>query len=362
MWLRVLGPVQVWDGSAWRRPPRPQLRLLLACLALSAGRVVPVDDLIDVLWEERPPPSARASLQVLVVRLRKTLAGLPGCSLERYGDGYQLLAAPDRVDVHRFRSLVSSARKAPDGGDAIEVFGQALALWRGPALADVPGTARVEAIRAGLAEEQLSAVQDRFSGLLAAGRDGQAAEEIPLVLAGHPLTERLAGLLMIAWYRCGRQADALRVFRDLRARLAGEPWSRGGNCSACISGFFLGIRRWLRQGASPGCCAAARRPPRLTAWAGTPGSGRCGHRRPRMRWDGPAAGRVPTGQKRQATVNWAAARATGWINRSLLVTRACSPRRAAGTPAGQAWERRLGPWCPDSCQRFRRISPAGSGS
>jgi DNA-binding SARP family transcriptional activator/tetratricopeptide (TPR) repeat protein len=222
MWLRVLGPVQVWDGSAWRRPPRPQLRLLLACLALSAGRVVPVDDLIDVLWEERPPPSARASLQVLVVRLRKTLAGLPGCSLERYGDGYQLLAAPDRVDVHRFRSLVSSARKAPDGGDAIEVFGQALALWRGPALADVPGTARVEAIRAGLAEEQLSAVQDRFSGLLAAGRDGQAAEEIPLVLAGHPLTERLAGLLMIAWYRCGRQADALRVFRDLRARLAGE--------------------------------------------------------------------------------------------------------------------------------------------
>jgi DNA-binding SARP family transcriptional activator/tetratricopeptide (TPR) repeat protein len=222
MWLRVLGPVQVRDGAAWVRPPGPQLRLLLACLALPAGQVVAVDDLIDVLWEERPPPSARASLQILVVRLRKTLAGLPGCAVERYGEGYRLRAAPDKVDVHRFRSLVSSARDARDDDHAIDAFGRALALWRGPALADVPGTARVEAIRAGLAEEHLSAVQDQFGCLLAAGRAGQAAAEIPPVLASHPLAERLAGLLMIAWYRCGRRADALRVFRDLRGRLAGE--------------------------------------------------------------------------------------------------------------------------------------------
>jgi DNA-binding SARP family transcriptional activator len=71
MWLRVLGPVQVWDGAAWFRPPGPQLRLLLACLALPAGQAVPVDDLIGQLWEERPPPSARASLQILVARLRQ---------------------------------------------------------------------------------------------------------------------------------------------------------------------------------------------------------------------------------------------------------------------------------------------------
>jgi DNA-binding SARP family transcriptional activator/tetratricopeptide (TPR) repeat protein/transcriptional regulator with XRE-family HTH domain len=222
MWLRVLGPVQVRDGDAWLRPPGPQLRLLLARLALSAGQVVPVDDLIDVLWVQRPPPSARASLQILVAGLRKALAGLPGCALERYGDGYQLRAVPDKVDVHRFRSLVSSARAAPDEHHAIDAFDQALALWRGPALADVPGTVRVEAIRAGLAEEHLSAVQDRFGCLLAAGRDQEAADGLPLVLAGHPLAERLAGMLMIAWYRCGRQADALRVFRDLRGRLAGE--------------------------------------------------------------------------------------------------------------------------------------------
>ncbi len=222
MWLRMLGPVQVWDGAAWFRPPRPQLRLLLACLALAAGRVVPVDDLIDVIWEERPPPSARASLQILVVRLRKALVGLPGCALERYGEGYRLLAIPDRVDVHRFRSLMHSARDARDENRAIDEFGQALALWRGPALADVPATAAVEAIRAGLAQEHLSAVQDRFGCLLTVGRDGQAAAEIPPVLASHPLAERLVGMLMIAWYRCGRQADALRLFRDLRGRLAGE--------------------------------------------------------------------------------------------------------------------------------------------
>jgi DNA-binding SARP family transcriptional activator/tetratricopeptide (TPR) repeat protein len=222
LWLRVLGPVEVWDGGAWLKPPGPQLRLLLACLALSAGQVVTVDDLIDVLWEDRLPRSARASLQILVVRLRKSLAVLPGCALDRYGDGYRLRVVPDRVDVHRFRSLVSSAREARDDDHAIGAFDRALALWRGPALADVPGTARVEAIRAGLAEEQLSAVQDRFGCLLAAGRDGQAAGEIPLLLARHPLAEWLAGLLMLAWYRCGRQADALQVFRDLRGRLASE--------------------------------------------------------------------------------------------------------------------------------------------
>jgi len=225
MWLRILGPVQVWDGAAWFRPPRPQLRLLLASLALSAGRVVPADDLIDMIWEERPPPSARASLQILVVRLRQALVGLPGCALERYGEGYRLLAIPDKVDVHRFRSLMRSAWEARDARDesrAIDAFGQALALWKGPALADVPGTAAVEAIRAALAQEHLSAVQDRFGCLLAAGRYGQAAAEIPAVLARHPLAERLAGMLMIAWYRCGRQADALRLFRDLRGRLAGE--------------------------------------------------------------------------------------------------------------------------------------------
>ena len=222
VWLRVLGPVGIEDGDARRRPPGPQLRLLLAFLALAAGQAVPVGDLVDVLWEDRPPPSARASLQILVARLRKALAVVPGCRLDRCGDAYRLQAGPDQVDVYRFRSLVAAARQAGSDDDAVALLGQALSLWRGPALADVPGTPRVEAIRAGLAEEHLSAVQDRYGCLLAAGRDTEAAAEIPLMLARHPLAERLAGMLMVAWYRCGRQADALQVFRDVRGRLIGE--------------------------------------------------------------------------------------------------------------------------------------------
>jgi DNA-binding SARP family transcriptional activator len=220
--LRILGPVEIRGRDTSPRLPGPQLRLLLGVFALSAGQVVPAGDLVDALWEDRPPQSARASLQILTTRLRKALADIADCAIERHGDGYRLRVDRDLVDVHRFRSLVQSAHSATDHEDAAALLGQALVLWRGPALADVPATTVVETIRAGLAEEQLSAVQDRFQHLLAAGHDAEAAAEIPLLLGRYPLAERLAGMLMLAWYRRGRQADALQVFRDLRARLAGE--------------------------------------------------------------------------------------------------------------------------------------------
>jgi DNA-binding SARP family transcriptional activator/tetratricopeptide (TPR) repeat protein len=221
VWLRLLGPVEIRNGrGGWLRPRGPQLRATLASLGLSAGRVVPLDDLVDALWEDQSPRSARASVQILVARLRKALREVPDCKVDRYGDGYLLHVGLDGVDVHRFRSLVKAARQATSHQEAISKLGRALTLWRGPALADVSATPRVEAIRAGLAEEQLSAAEDRFGHLLAAGRHTEAAEEIPLMLAAHPLAERLAGLLMLAWYRCGRQADALGVYRNMRGRLA----------------------------------------------------------------------------------------------------------------------------------------------
>jgi DNA-binding SARP family transcriptional activator/tetratricopeptide (TPR) repeat protein len=203
--------------------------VLLAFLALSAGQVTPAGDLVDVLWEDRAPPSARASLQILIVRLRKALAEVPDCVIERYGEGYQLDFSPRLVDVHAFRSMVAVARDARDDQHAIAVLGQALALWRGPAVADVPGTMRVESIRSGLTEEHLSAVQDRFGRLLAVGRDTEVAAEIPPMLARYPLAERLAGMLMTAWYRGGRQAEAVHAFRDLRHRLIRELGVEPGN-------------------------------------------------------------------------------------------------------------------------------------
>jgi DNA-binding SARP family transcriptional activator len=126
------------------------------------------------------------------------------------------------MDMRRFRSLVRTARAAADNGAALELLDQALALWRGPALADVPATAKIEAIRAGLAAERLSAMQDRVSAMVELGRDREAAEELTGLLAANPLAEQLAALLMVASCRSGRKAEALQVFRDMRERLAGE--------------------------------------------------------------------------------------------------------------------------------------------
>jgi DNA-binding SARP family transcriptional activator/tetratricopeptide (TPR) repeat protein len=219
--VRVLGPVEVRAADGWLAGP-PQQRLVLVVLALQAGQVVPVGDLVDAVWEDKPPRSAQASVQVLITGLRRVLRALPGAGVERCGDGYRLRIAPGEVDARRFRSLVRTARKAGDSRATVAAFDQALALWRGPALADVPGTAKIEAIRAGLTAERLSAMQDRVSAMLDLGRDREAAEELAGLLAANPLSERLAGMLMVASCRSGRKADALQVFRDMRGRLSSE--------------------------------------------------------------------------------------------------------------------------------------------
>jgi DNA-binding SARP family transcriptional activator len=163
--------------------------LLLSHLALQVGRIIPVGELIDAIWPDAPPASARASIQVMITRLRQLLAGLPGGTVERRGDGYRLVIAPCSTDLEQFRALARAARDAPDAIAAISAFDQALALWRGPALADVPDTARIEAMRFALAEERLSAMQDRISALLDIGREGQAADELAGLLAVNPMAD-----------------------------------------------------------------------------------------------------------------------------------------------------------------------------
>jgi DNA-binding SARP family transcriptional activator/tetratricopeptide (TPR) repeat protein len=275
--LRLLGPVEVLTSGAWLAPEKPQQRLVMALLALRAGQVVPVDELIDGVWDDDPPRSARASLQALITRLRQMLAGVPGCQLDRCGDGYRLLLEARRVDVHEFRWLARSGRDCADRRAAIASFDRALTLWRGPALADVPETAAVEAIRSMLAEEQLAAVQDRIGGLLACGMEQEAAAELPGVLARHPMAERLAGMLMVALYRRGQRAGALRVFRDIRARLAGELGVEPGPELQEVH------RRILAGDAALAVSATRRGAARMPAGAGVPltaGAAEAGDRPP----------------------------------------------------------------------------------
>lgn len=219
--LRVLGPVRVRAGDAWLAPATAQLRLLTGLLALQAGHVVPVDELIDEIWDDEPPRSARASLQSLVTRLRHLLEQGPGAALARCGDGYRLELNSDRIDVGKFRSLGRAARAA-DGRGAIALFDAALALWDGPVLADAADTRPAKAIRQGLDRELMSVVQDRLACLLASGRLSDAAAELPTAVARYPLNERLAGLLMVSLYQSGQRADALRAFRQIRRRLVTE--------------------------------------------------------------------------------------------------------------------------------------------
>ncbi len=220
--LRILGPVEAWADGRWVSPGSPQQRLLLAVLALRPGQVVPISQLIDAVWGAGPPRSGRNGIQVLVTNLRKAVAHRPGMALARCGEGYRLDADPGAIDAARFRHLVEAARGTDDAESAIGLLDAALALWRGPALADAADTLRAAQLRSGLDEERLAAMEDRAAALLRGGRPQEAAAQLTGLVADYPLRERLAELLMLALYRCGRQAEALAIFRDTRRRLVAE--------------------------------------------------------------------------------------------------------------------------------------------
>ncbi len=206
---------------------RAQQRCVLALLAINAGRAVPVSTLVDRLWGDQPPPSAVHSLHAHVSRLRQVLAQADSTTgLHRAGDGYRLDIRPDHVDLHRARRLVSEARAVPaTAGDRdqqmLRRLRAATTLWRGTPLAGLTGDWPRQA-RGALMEERLSTFIERFRIELRLGGHDVAVAPLTALLADHPLAEALAGLKMLALYRCGRQADALDVYRQLRARVVAE--------------------------------------------------------------------------------------------------------------------------------------------
>lgn len=222
MEFRILGPVEVkLDGSVVALGGRKQ-RALLALLLLHANEVVSRDRLIEALWGERPPPSVHQSLDSYVSRLRGALGQE---RLVRRPPGYVLVVDPDELDLARFEALVAAGRDARahgDAADASSTLRDALALWRGHALADIlyEPFATVEAER--LEERRLAALEERIDADLAAGQGRELVPELEALVQAHPLRERLLGQLMLALYRGGRHGDALAVLQSARQHLAGE--------------------------------------------------------------------------------------------------------------------------------------------
>ncbi|RSM50068.1 tetratricopeptide repeat protein [Amycolatopsis balhimycina DSM 5908] len=219
MEFRLLGTIEAHqDGKPVELGPVRQ-RSVLAALLADANRMVPVDQLIDRVWAESPPLRARDTLYSYLSRLRGLLAG-GGLEIERLGGGYLPRVDPDAVDLHRFRRLVAEAREAEDEEAAV-LFAQALALWRGEALADV-GTEWADELRRDLRAEQWAAELDHADLRLRLRRHAELLAELTAWTRDHPLDERLAGQVVLALYRCGRQADALDHYEQLRRRLVRE--------------------------------------------------------------------------------------------------------------------------------------------
>ncbi len=223
MQIALLGELEVLDDhQAAVAITGAKLRTLLAVLALHAGRAVSAEQLVDALWGEEPPAAARNGLQGLVSKLRRAL----GSSLVTMrGAGYVLEVPPEAVDVHRFEQLVGAGRAAAAGGNpegAIELLAEADSLWRGDALAEFAYEEFAAPHVSRLVELRLAAVEERLDIELQLGGHRGAIGELEAMVAAHPLRERPRGLLMIALYRAGRQADALRTFQEGRHILGEE--------------------------------------------------------------------------------------------------------------------------------------------
>ena len=219
--VRLLGPTEVAREGAPVALGGPKPRALLAALALEAGRVVSVDQLVEALWPGDPPETAAHAVQVYVSQLRKAL----GHVIATRASGYGLELEPERIDLHRFSRLAQEGRAALEGGDSASAEGalrDALALWRGPALADFLYEPFAQAEIARLEELRTVVLEERIDADLALGRHAELVSELEALVRAQPLRERPRAQLMLALYRSGRQADALAAYRAARETLVDQ--------------------------------------------------------------------------------------------------------------------------------------------
>ncbi|WP_460069858.1 ATP-binding protein [Streptomyces sp. YKOK-I1] len=238
----ILGPLELrTDDGTPLDPGGPRPRALLTLLLLDADRGVSLERLAEGLYGAEPPAGAANALQSQVSRLRRRLA--PHTGIEATATVYRLTAAPDAVDLHRFERLAREGRTRLTAGDhtgAAALLREALSLWRGPALPDLPDA---HAERARVEELRLAAVQDRVEADLALGGGPELVAEVRALLAAQPLSERLYGLLMRALHADGRPAEALAVYEEARRTLAEE---LGADPSPALSALHLELLRGAR--------------------------------------------------------------------------------------------------------------------
>jgi DNA-binding SARP family transcriptional activator len=215
----VLGPLALWSPGRPAGLGEPRQRAVLGVLLIEVGQTVAIERLVELVWGAPAPATARKAVQGYVSRLRRLLDGAPRVILRTEHDGYRLDCPSDEVDLHRFQRLVRPAQAEPAPALRRDLLDEALALWRGPALADVGSRRMRDEMAPVLEEERLAALEDRFDADLRLGCESRTIGPLRAMVAEHPFRERSAGLLMVALHRCGRSSEAAEVFRALRHRL-----------------------------------------------------------------------------------------------------------------------------------------------
>lgn len=216
----VLGPVEVVTREGLLPLAGPKQRATLAMLLLEANRVVPAERLAEQLYDGEPPATAMTQVQRQISELRKMLAG--HATIETRPPGYAIMLEPGQLDLDRFQRRLADAEEACASGapgEAARCLDQALALWRGPALADLSSEPFAQLPARRLEELRLLALERKLEASLAAGQAGSVAIEAQQLVATHPTRERFTAHLMVALFRTGRQIDALAAYRELREAL-----------------------------------------------------------------------------------------------------------------------------------------------
>ncbi|HUZ23722.1 MAG TPA: BTAD domain-containing putative transcriptional regulator [Streptosporangiaceae bacterium] len=225
MRFRILGPLEIWTGQDWSGIGAAKWRALLAALLLNPGQVVSTERLSSELWDNEPPDRAANLVSVYVLRLRRLMADPQGRLLVTRAPGYLLRLEPGDLDASSFETLASQGRLALASGDAptaAALLAEALALWRGGALIDVPPSGLVTAEADRLEESRLAALELRILADIRCGSPAQLVPELRRLISDHPLREGLWALLMQALDRGGRRAEAVAAYSEARRVISDE--------------------------------------------------------------------------------------------------------------------------------------------